>query len=545
VLSSRIVRIASASPFWFCFLTTFLLLSLGTVGVGITKLDIRFALMVEDMSRHGIGLFATLNGWAYPDYPSPYLIASWLTCGAGRWITLWNLTLPTLLLGAYSIAMTLLIGEKQRKGLGIYAAALSFFSFEYLYVFAGFGIDTPVCAAGFTMLYFLQQDRGRFRQMLLFAVFLVFCFLVRGLIGLLIFGAAVGGFLLTRKDWKKILDFGAVGAVVLAGCLAGGYFLIHAVGGAELWEVFMEWQVGKRIEGGDYFYYFFKVIPSLAPLSIPMIVFLIFGRRRLLEQPVFGWLGYVFLPMFLLSIPGCQHLRYITLCIPAIALVGAWGVLEALEGKRGGLLRDSFRVLDRLLPWLGIMTVIGMFPIAVYVLKCDVLPFFQWGLALVCLALLVLFRGERNTPQSHWLCLGAVLGVIYILGVNPLIAAYEDSTLFVSSVEKIRKGRLCMYEVGPDHEALKYKILIPPDVRTKILFMLDEPHPDEQYNRMFHTEIVYDALPLLKPEDIVVLRKSKLKPLSVVADDVGRKVEVLLTGSLGHREYLAVKILPK
>lgn len=536
---------ASASPFWFCFLTTFCLLSLGAAGVGISKLDIRFALMVEDMSRHGIGLFATLNGWAYPDYPSPYVVLSWITCGFGRWITLWTLSLPSILLGAYSIAMTLLIGEKQRKGLGVYAAALSFFSFEYLYVFAGFGIDTPVCAAGVTMLYFLQQDRSRVRQLLVFAGLLVFCFLIRGLIGLLLLGAAAGGFLLTQRDWKKLLGFGAVGAIVLAGCLAGGYFLIHAVGGAELWDVFMEWQVGKRIEGGDYLYYFLKVIPSLAPLSIPMIAFLVFGRRRLLEQPVFGWLGYIFLPMVLLSIPGCKHLRYITLCIPVITLVGAWGVMEALDGKWGGRFRIFLAVLDRVLPWLGVLTVVGMLPIAVFVLKCDVLPLFQWGVALLCLGAVVFYGKRRVTPEAHWLCMGAVFGIIYVLGVNPLIGAYEDSSVFVASVEKIRKGRLCMYEVGPDHEALKYKILIPAEERGKILFMLDEPNPDEQYKRMFPTKIVYDALPLLKPEDVVVLRKSKLAPLSVVAGDVGKKLEILLSGDLGHREYLAVRVLPK
>ncbi|OQA86975.1 MAG: hypothetical protein BWY31_01019 [Lentisphaerae bacterium ADurb.Bin242] len=544
MFSSRISRIASGHPFWFCFLTTAVLLSLGVIGTGICKLDIRFTLMVEDMSRHGIGLFATLNGWAYPDYPSPYVIASWVTCGFGRWITLWTLTLPTILLGAYSIAMTLVIGEKQRKGLGVYAAALSFFSFEYLYVFSGFGIDTPVCAAGATMLYLLQHGRGSVRQAIAFSALLIFCFVIRGPIGLLLLGAASGGFLLTH-GWKKTFVFGATGAVVLAGCLAGGYFLIHAFGGVELWEVFMEWQVGKRIEGGDYLYYFFKVIPSLAPLSIPMIALLVFGRKRLLEQPVFGWFGYIFLPMILLSIPGCKHLRYITLCIPAIALTGAWGILEALEGKWGGRLRDGFRLLDRVFPWLGILTLIGMVPVAVFALKCDTLPFGHWGLALACLLLLVFFRRERKTPQSHWLCLGAVFGVIYILGVNPLIAAYENSSAFVASVEKIRKGKLCMYEVGPDHEALKYKVLIPAEERARIVYMLDEPNPDEQYNRMFPTEIVYDALPLLKPEDIVVLRKSKLEPLGVVADDVGRKVEILLSGNLGHREYLAVKILPK
>ncbi len=45
-----------------CFGIAFALLSLGTIGTEVTKIDIRFALMVQDMALHGLGMFPTLNG---------------------------------------------------------------------------------------------------------------------------------------------------------------------------------------------------------------------------------------------------------------------------------------------------------------------------------------------------------------------------------------------------------------------------------------------------------------------------------------------------
>ena len=67
-ISSWIGRHPTASLVIFMFAA----LALGNAGQEITRINIRFALMTSEMARHPLGVFPTLNGQPYADYPSLY-----------------------------------------------------------------------------------------------------------------------------------------------------------------------------------------------------------------------------------------------------------------------------------------------------------------------------------------------------------------------------------------------------------------------------------------------------------------------------------------
>ena len=80
------------------------MLSIGTLGMEITRINIRFAMMTQEMAEHPLGLFPTLNGEPYADYPSLYNLLSYLTSGGGRHVTRFTLALPSILFSCYVVA---------------------------------------------------------------------------------------------------------------------------------------------------------------------------------------------------------------------------------------------------------------------------------------------------------------------------------------------------------------------------------------------------------------------------------------------------------
>ena len=106
--------------------------------------------------------------------------------------------------------MTWKVGEETEKGLGMWALMLSLISFEYFNSILAFGIDVPVCAAGVTMIWLLQEDRlNIFVSSLVFAALLAFCFAVRGPMGPVLLGAGTAGWLAMSGRWKTFFAFGA------------------------------------------------------------------------------------------------------------------------------------------------------------------------------------------------------------------------------------------------------------------------------------------------------------------------------------------------
>ena len=523
-------------PYMTLFLFFVLLFSLGTIGIEITRIDVRFALMTEELSRYPVGVFPTVNGVAYADYPVTCQLLSWVTTLGGHWVNQWSLALPTMLFGAGLIALTAKLGDSVRPGLGIIAAAFSLLTLEYLRVFLCFSIDVPVAFITMAAIFLLQKPWNRWQPALLL-ILLLAALAVRGPLGLILTGAAVTGYLAGCRRWRELMIFWGTGAVAVLIGVPAAVALIYWQGGRELLDVFWQWQVSSRMGNDDLFYYFTSGIASFAPVVPLALVFFCVCRRKP-EGQVAGWLGWALLPLLLLSIPACKHLRYMTLTIPAFSLVAAWCFLTLPEKASRWI-----RPLDRL-SWLclpvAVIAILGL-AVAGIILAGMRAPMLQWGTGLV----LVLAAGRLLRGQKL-LCCAVLFSIVATLGFFPFGGMLEDSRTFVSAVEKERTGRIYLFCLGPDHDDLKYVLNTAPERRKDIIYLFIKPRSTEtQLGKMYPALIAADTIPLIQESDRLILLEQNLPKLREMAGRVNLDVVVFRRGSLGHRDCVSAGLVPR
>ena len=521
-----------------------LLLSLGTMGIEITKIDIRFALMVQDMALHGIGVFSTINGVAYGDYPSGWLVASYLTTLGGNFVTHWLFTLPTILAGAFMVTMTYLTGERLGKNTGLLAAVFLLITPEFIHLVSGFGIDAPVAAAGITMLYLLQSRTKNRISCCIWILLLVFCFLVRGPLGIVLLGSAAGGYLLASRRWKSVFLFGLLGLVTAVLCGIGWYWAIHRQGGEQLWQEFLRCQIGKRMGDSNYLEYFISGLPSFAPVSLLAFAVFFLPRKQVLSEPVIGWLGFLLLPLIILSIPGCKHMRYMGITLPAFALLAAY----SWNGRRPWcFVRDRFprtiKLLFRMIPVCAFAGIIVLAAVGCALTELRWLPW--WHFLLAALLIGLLWRLPARGYSAIW---RTTLPFIIFLTVAliPFEAALENSQAFVTKVESSRRGLLYLYNLGPDHDDLKYVFSTVPEKRNQIRYLFDEKrHYSLIIEQMYPHMTTSEGIKAITKDDLLILRDSRKdrESLQLLADQYGFRIRPIWTGPMGHRDFLAVQLI--
>lgn len=532
-----------SSGFLRVFLFCFLLFSLGTAGVEIVRIDVRFAIFVQDMTRCALSVFPTINGEPYPDYPVTMTLFAWLLSAAGRFVNQWTLSLFSILCGSLTVALTWLTGERIRRGTGVIAASLLFMTLEFNTTIMSFGIDVPVMAAGALILYCLTIRAGIWKSGALFFLLLIFAFLIRGPMGLFLAGAAAGGWLLFARQWKQTVIWGVIGAAASLICLGGGYYLIHAAGGRELYNEFFSWQISSRMAADDLFFYLFDGPVVFSPSTAFAIAVLLTAAWKRFRGsgvllPLFGFL---LLPLVLLSIPGCKHLRYMMITVPAFALIGAWGIRRSSVFPRcRRILRAAFQFLAR---YAWIAALCG--GLAVTIIMAAMAG--VWDLRLARCALLILFPAAgllcRKKPGflRDILRTGIVLGILGCVFVFPASSFRELSESFVRTAEQYRTGRLYFYRIGVDHEDLKYLQFLTPEDRANALYLPSSPNPNDKYSRMYR-RVGIEALADMNPGDLLVVKDKDSGTLKKDAADCGRTVLVRARGKLGHKEYQAVEL---
>lgn len=526
-----------------CFLATVVLLSLGAIGTEITKIDIRFAIMVQDMAAHGIGVFPTIRGVEYADYPSGWVAASHLTSLGGRFVSLWTLSLPAILCAGWTVAAVCLIGERFRRGTGLLAAALLLVTPEFLRFFFGFGIDTPAMAAVATMLLAFQKRTRAWLSACLFALLLAACFLARGAMGFVVFGGAVAGFLIANRDWKGVLLHGLAGVAATVLCAAAYWRAVHAQGGEELWRWALHCQFGSRMgSDSDFLYHFVGGILSLAPVAPLALAAFLLPKKGCLRPPVAGWIGCVLLPLLILSIPSAKHLRYIAPTLPGFALMAACAWNGGLSPRLTERWLPVFlKLLNRLaLPsFLTAIAVLGV--VGCFLTNPELLP---WG-HFACAAALMLcvppfLRGAWKPFRP-----ALIASSFFCVALNPFLAALENSEHFVNEAESLRQRIVWLYEMGPDHDDLKYAYQLPPGERGRIrLVYAKEKEMTGLYAKMYSLQVLSEAIGEIAEEDVVIMRdrEKERASFSREAKRQGKRLEVVRTGTLGHREFIAAKL---
>jgi len=539
-LRNLIVRHPAAAA----FAAAAVLLSLGSAGTEIVRIDVRFAVMLGELRDRAPGIFPTINGFPYADYFSLWFFAAYLTTLGGRWINLWSLTLPAVLLGSAVFACVVAIGEHRRRGLGVLAAGLLAASWEFLLVLLSFGIDVPVTAAAALMLWRLEcrPERRRTNPLLCFLLAAA-ALMIRGPLGAILFGSVTGGYLLASRRWREALSVGAAG---LAGVLVSGgavAAMIWRQGGEELWRLFLAWQIGSRIDSYDPLYYFTSGLLSFTPVTIAAVAAVLMLRRKLFLPENAGVFGAAVLPLLLLSIPGCKHLRYMAPALPAIALLGAEAVSRLLESG-DGIASKFLALLHRFLPALlcGIFVAVG----ATGVLFRHG-EFFAFGnLAAGILAALALraLAAPARGGTARFAAVGAGAMLAITAGLYPLYNSFESSRPTVRRIEALRRGgRIWIYRIGPDHNDLKYRLHADPDAPAATVWIGPKPKnpgkPDH-LRRMYGCRNAGEAV--FRAGEVVLTTPERAEEVAKLRNLAPLHPVKVLDGELGHRRVVLLRL---
>ena len=374
---------------------------------------------------------------------------------------------------------------------------------------------------------------------------LVFCFLVRGPLGIVLLGAGTGGYLLALRRGRSVLLFGFLGLAAAVFCGAAWYWAVHRQGGEPLWREFWRCQVGTRLDGGGYFEYFTGGLLSFAPVSLLAFAVFFLPRRELLSGPVAGWLGFLLLPLVILSIPGCKHLRYLGMTLPAFALTAAY----AWNGRRPWrFLRERFpgfvRALFRAVPWLALSGIPVLAVVGCVLTDAGFLPWRHFLLAALLIAA-VLFVSRGASPVWRT----ALPPMIFLAAaLLPFEAALENSAAFVSEIENLPGKTVYLYNLGPDHDDLKYVFSTRPEKRSRIRYLFDA---DRRFppaiERMYPHMTAAEGMKAVTKEDLVILRDRREERESLLgwAERYGYRIEPAGFGTMGHRGFLAVRLAEK
>ena len=370
-------------------------------------------------------------------------------------------------------------------------------------------------------------------------------FTVRGPFGFSLCGAVTAGCLIGSRRWKSVLWYGLSGAATAVFCIALAVYAVHRQGGAELWNDVVEWQVSSRMGRDRIFYYFTNAMASFALTTFFAMATLVMKRRRIFKTPLAMLLGWMLLPMLLLSIPGGKHLRYMTPVIPAFALTAAYGYLNRDDSPVSKAAGMTIEYLGKYIyPVLLAATVAVM--AVVPALRLRIRYYFpHWTAALLLLTLIfVLLRNRRGElmPLANIACL---LTTFTALVMNPLDAALDGAELFTRQVESQRTGRLYFYRLGPDHDDLKYLYHMSLGERGKVVYLSHRTSdPRLLLCRMYPERDILSVLPEIGPDDVIVLLKKYVPDLTKRIAAAGRTIEQISPPHmrLGHREIVALRL---
>ena len=238
-----------------------------------------------------------------------------------------------------------------------------------------------------------------------------------------------------------------------------------------------------------------------------------------------------------------------TLAVPFMALSGAWGILHArLDLKLSDVWRDRIVRLARLvlvlIPYATMLGTVVCLIVSFFFVSPRWLPYGHYaGGFLLIAAAVYCFRGHDSWTERFALA-SCCLAIHFVFAVIPAISAQEDSRPFVEAVEQASgENRVFFFNVNADHDGIKYLAEVNNARRRQIFFICDEDQNTEVHYAYRTVEEGFDML----RDELVIVRKGNryLEPLTACAVAAHRTVVPQFEGKLGHRKYLAVRLVPE
>ncbi|MFH2044233.1 MAG: glycosyltransferase family 39 protein [Pseudomonadota bacterium] len=219
----------------------------------IYGLETRNALMAREMLEDGISLIPKVLGQPYPDYPPLYFWLETLFSNPSGHITTLSAVLPSALSAIGILALTFFFGRSINIRTG-WLSLLVLATIPKFWLEAGsVTIDMLLAfniTAAILCLYFRdnsQHFRVKITYTISAVIFLIFAFLTKGLIGIVLPGISWGGYLLWERRWKHLFSFVLFMASIGLLCMAIELFIVSHAGGRQLVDDVIKMQITGRI----------------------------------------------------------------------------------------------------------------------------------------------------------------------------------------------------------------------------------------------------------------------------------------------------------
>jgi 4-amino-4-deoxy-L-arabinose transferase-like glycosyltransferase len=497
----------------------------GLYSAEFTRINCRFALFIGEMKQYGIGVFPTLYDKPYTDYPSTHILMMYLASFGGNAVNMLTATLPSALMAVFILIMTYLLGARVSKWLGGYAVLLCLLSFEFLSIARAPSLDLFVAAAtilAFYLIYAADQDKG-WKRLLLVPLCMASGFAFRGPLGIVIPSIVVFSYYLVNRKWKMCIVCALVSGLLAVLCMGSLLLLCVQQGGRELLEAFLNDQIVSRFETGKPVWYFFTNGLASYSIAFPLgLLVIIVYFKKLIKKPsaedngriyfLRSIAAWILATLFVMSIPGTKHLRYIVSAIPALALTGAWIFMNFDKLVLFAKIKEFFFAVCRIFPLLALAALIILaIVLKIIGLKTEFPVVLPSILLLLFAVSIVAFLKSLKAEQRDFTLVAiaaATLAVIKILILEPIDQSCESARKFIADVETARqdKAQVCFFKLGPDGDELKYLINVPLEKRFIGRYFFPSYTPPETVS---NTKIpsadlkssVFEAILRLCPED--------------------------------------------
>jgi len=384
----------------------------------------RYAEIARVMFLKGQWLVPTVNGDLYTDKPIFYFWLVLLGAKLFGGVTEWTVRLPAAFGGVGFVVATFLIGRDFFSARsGFMAAVVLATSMRVLWEARWAHVDTVFCALFGFALYFGARalfGKGRPSEILLVYLFVALATLTKGLIGVVLPGLILAGFILVRRDWLLIarlkLHWGALIFFIVAG--PWFYVVSQLTHGRWLADFIYIHHIQRYTAGAGHrqpSYYYLTTLPlDFLPWTIFTIPALFAYRplRSRLADPVVQFFLLWFSAVFLFfSLSDTKRDLYLLPLFPSIALFVGVYLDDLIQGRVAQ---------DLLYKWsascsFGLIAVAGLCaPVTVWFYYRD-----AWT-AVVSVSVPLLIAG--------------VVGVVYVCRSRPLNVAAVTAALMAVTV---------------------------------------------------------------------------------------------------------------
>jgi 4-amino-4-deoxy-L-arabinose transferase-like glycosyltransferase len=419
----------------------------------------RYAEIARVMFNKGEWIVPTVNGNLYTDKPIFYfwivLIASKIFGGVSEW----TVRLPAAIGGVGFVVTTYFIGRDFFGArVGFYSAVILATSMRVIWESRWAHIDMLFCFFFVLTIYFGARAllrKGNQYEILLAYAFMALATLAKGLIGVVLPGLIFFVLMVTRQDWRMIVDAKLpLGIPIFLLIAAPWFYLVNHATDSKWLKDFVYIHHIRRYTAGighhQPFYYYFATLPAdFLPWTVFAIpaVFAYQPYRRAWADPNVQFFLLWFLVVFLFfSISDTKRDLYLLPLLPTLALL-VGNYLDALETNR--------MPQDSLLRWVTTVcfVIVGLsgivLPIATWWARPDAFQAILTTSVMlvaggICAALFV----WRRLPLKAFVCVTTMMVVIVFsvtYRIFPYLEQFKSDRLFSQTIKRVVPSSAPLY----------------------------------------------------------------------------------------------------